>query len=67
MDRFETDSMRSSSGDALPASSAPTADANSKGNRPIPTFSKFEDGMLNAVRDLNRNPTLRAEVAAKIS
>ena len=43
------------------------SDANSKGKRPIPTFSKFEDGMLSAVRNLNRNPTLRAEVAAKIS
>lgn len=45
----------------------PTADANSKDNRPIPTFSKFEDGMLSAVRNLNQNPTLRADIAAKIS
>lgn len=67
MDRFETDSTRSSSGDALPASSAPTANASSKGNRHTRSFSKFEDGMLRAVRNLNRSPTLRAEVANKIS
>lgn len=67
MDRFETDSMQSSNGDALRASSAPTVDASSKGSRLTPSFSKFEDGMLNAVRNLNRNPTLREEVARKIS
>lgn len=39
----------------------------SKGNRPSPTFSKFEDGILSAVRNLNRDPALRAEIAAKIS
>lgn len=31
------------------------------------TFSTFEDGMLDAVRELNRNPRLRREVATKIS
>lgn len=67
MDRFEKDSLPSLSVADLPASLETTAPASSKAPPPTPSFSMFEDAMLDAVRNLNQNPTLRREVGCKIS